>query len=124
MVRALQTGPRGRVLIRVQWLAFGADIKLFTQVWLAAGDLRRGAVVAAKVRRVEHTDRQFVGLGQRKKCARLLLHLSQQRRVDAVAGQVEKADLPRGSAQRIEKFAALLRRAVKLRQIQQRQGGD
>ncbi len=107
-----------------QGLALGADVELLAQVGLATGDLRRRAVVAAKMRRVEHAHRQLVGLGQGEKCTRLLLHLGQQRRVDPVTGQVEKPDMPGREPQFIEKLPALLRAAVQLRQIQQRQGGD
>ncbi|MEA3170891.1 MAG: hypothetical protein QOI97_3839 [Pseudomonas sp.] len=74
----------------------GADLELFKQARLAPGDLRSGAVVTAKVRGVEHANRVLIGDGQGKPCAGLLLHLAQQRRVDPVAGEVEKPDMPRG----------------------------
>ena len=98
----------------------GADLELFTQARLAPGDLRSGAVVTAKVRGVDHANRVLIGDGQGKQCAGLLLHLTQQRRVDPVAGEVEKPDMPRGKSQLIEAFAARLRAAVELGRVEQR----
>jgi len=112
------------MVVRIEWLALGADVKLLAQVRLPASDLRGRAVIAAKVRRIEHAHRQLVGLGQGEERARLLLHFGQQRWVDPMTGEVEKPDMPRRQAQLVEELLALLRAAIELRQVEQGQRGD
>jgi hypothetical protein len=72
-VRPLQALPARRIVIKTQRRTLGANIKLFSPVWLPAGQLRCGAVIAAKVRGMNHRDRLFLLIRQGKKAAGLLL---------------------------------------------------
>ena len=124
MVGPLQARPQRAVSVQRQRFTLGAEIELFTPVGLTTGDLGSGTVVPAKVRRIDHADGGLFVLGQGEELPGVILHLLEQVAVDAMAGEIEKADVTRGVTQVFKKFITLLRGAFEQRKVQRRQRGD
>ncbi len=108
------------MFVHCKGLALGTDIELLAQIRLAPGDLRGGAVVASKMWRMDHADGGLVLQGQGEELSGMLLDLPQQAAVDAMAGQIEKADIPCGMTQCVEKCLAPFGVAIERREVQQR----
>ncbi|MNR26276.1 hypothetical protein D3C85_1434760 [compost metagenome] len=70
---------------------------------------------------MHHLHRQFVGFRQGEKLSRQPLQLCIQGTINAVATQIEKADITRRNTQTVKKRLPLPGVAIKLRKIQQRQ---
>jgi len=98
-VRSLQALPACFTRLQRQRRAFSTDIKLFTPVWLAARQFRSRAVIAAKMRGVDHRYLLLVVVRQGEKLTRQLLYLRRQCCINAVIDQVEKTDIARGAAE-------------------------
>lgn len=70
LVGALKPRPGRRRWVDDLRVALGAEVDLLAPIGLAAGMLEPGSVVAAKVRRIDHLNRELVLLCQRKEAPR------------------------------------------------------
>ena len=98
-VRPFQAHVDGRSRI-IGGCAFGADVDLLAPVDLALGELAAGPGVAAELRTAQHLDAALVVERQREEAGGLRERPRGDVLGDAVADEVEEADVVGGGAQR------------------------
>lgn len=122
-VRTVQHLPRSMGVELCHRSPFGADVELLAPVHISLGSFTPDAGVAAEMRRVGVLDLQLHGVGQGEERACRRDQPVGEGRVDAVAGQVEEADLVRDPAQPVEQGGPGGGIAVEACEVDDGQGG-